>query len=626
MWCSINDKASEILSDCNMRLELAKDKLTKIIGDYTENMNVLASITMVDRSDGSLSVISKLETKSELYQATAEKYDRLIESTKENIQYEIERLEEFEKRMRLEKATSFLFGGGKMCKEIIFCFNNEERKGVCVRLGGVYATAFAHGEDRKSLLFIDRSYPLVAEPATFITGIQLASDKNNHDADLIVEHVNYAVMEPDKIKVYQDDIEEVNQLFETDLSTDRLSKNGINDLREHSNVFDVQVFSSENRGPTLSITIDNCPAVYESRPLFEYKGQIASIDEKLSRHRPSDDTATRAADHMLCEVFNYTREMYEILDKTRKNTPRLVPLEIKHATFTAAATNPLLDGMAECVNDDRSIAIFNLESDIQDSITRSFSSLKSQKLSGYDALIKLIDDNFTDELDIAVSKQLLEEEEYASRLALHVTTDLLDSLKFLGGLGLDASVLQQREAIEGMRRERDYCSERMRHCNTDYLKREELAEAIKDWICTQYGSSLSQSDSRIIKTKNVSSQQCKKRNRPSSDNEGSRKRPKNGLPFNVDTEANDEEATRNIKIVGTVIPPVMFSEPREASSGNVMSEIIGEYASVIAKHVAESPNGSVRLASVVRLLLSLKKRLVTKIMRHNDKITLFQPI
>lgn len=668
MWSSVHDKASEALSECNMRLELAKDKVTKIIGDYKENTSVLTSITMVDRPSSSddysstdgPSTAAKTATKSELYEATAEKYDKVMELTKENIEYGIERLEEIQRRMRLRTATSFLFEGGTMCKEIIFCFHNEDdgRKGVCVRLGGVYATAFACGEDRESLFFIDRSYPLVAEPATFITGIELASDKNNHNADLIVEHVNYAVMEPGKIKVYQDDIEEVNQLFETDSLTDRLSKTSMNDLKEHSNVFDVQVFRGEGRGSTLSITIDNCPAVYESRPLFEYNGQTstttikraASIEEggddedeggdELSRLKStyytlSDDMATRAADYMMSEVFNYTREMHEILVKTRKNTPRLVPLEIKHASSNvsaAASTNPLLDGMADCVNDGRSIAIFNLGSDIQDSITRSLATLKPKKLKGYDALVKLIDNNFTNELDVAVSKRLLEEEEYASRLALHTTKDLFESLKFLGGLGLDASVLQQREAIEGMRSERDYCSERMRHCNTDYLKREKLAEAIKDWICTQYGSTLSQSDSRTIKTKNVSStvQQCKKRNIPSCDNEKSRKRRKNGdgSPSNVEEDKNEEEATRKIQIkqVGTVLPPVMFSEPREASSSNVMSEIIGEYAMVIAKHVAESPNGSVRLASAIRLLMSLKKRLVTKITRPSDKITLIQPV
>nr|BDT63195.1 MAG: wsv151-like protein [Hemigrapsus takanoi nimavirus]GBG35365.1 wsv151-like protein [Hemigrapsus takanoi nimavirus] len=670
MWSSINKKASEVLSVCEIFLELAKDKVTKIIGDYKENMSVLTSITMVNRpsiSDDSpwsdnAPMAAKTATKSELYEATAEKYDKVIELTKENIEYGIKGLEDIERRMRLEKATSFLFEGGKICKEIIFCFHNEDdgRKGVCVRLGGVYATAFACGEDRESLFYIDRSYPLVAKPATFVTGIELASDKNNHDADLIVEHFNYAVMELGKIKVYEDDIEEVNQLFETDSLTDRLSKTGINDLKEHSNVFDVQVFSSEGRGPMLSITIDNCPAVYESRPLFEYMGQTsttttveraASIDEdgdeedeggdELSRHKPtyyipSDDMATRAADYMMSEKFNYTRDMHEILVRTRENTPRLVPLEIKHASSNvsaAAATNPLLDGMADCVNDGRIIAIFNLESDIQDSITRSFASLKPKKLNGYDALVNLIDDNCTDELDVAVSKRLLEEEEYASRLALHTTKDMFESLKFLGGLGLDPSVLQQREAIEGMRSERDYCSERMRHCNTGCLKREELAEAIKDWICTQYGSTLSQSDSRTIKTKNFSYtvQPCKKRSRPSSDNEKSRKRCKNedGSPSNIgEEEENDKEATCKIQIKknGTVIPPVMFSEPREASSGNVMSEVIGEYASVIAKHVAESPNGSVRLASAIRLLLSLKKRLATKITRLSDKITLIQPI
>lgn len=668
MWSSINVKASEVLSECNMRLELAKDKVTKIIGDYKENTSILTSITMVDHRSSSNNssalcdtpIAAKTATKSELYEATAEKYDKVIELINENISCEIERLEEIEHRMRLEKATSFLFEGGKMCKEIIFCFHNRDdgRKGVCVRLGGVYATAFACGENRESLVFMDPSYPLVAEPATFITGIELSSDKNNHDADLIVEHLNYAVMEPDKTKVYQDDIKEVNQLFETDSSDERLSKTNINDLKEHSNVFDVQVFSSEGRGLTLSITIDNCPAVYESSPLFEYKGQTsttntkraASIDEdgdnedeggdELFRHKPtyytpSNDMATRAADYMMSEVFNYTRDMHKILVKTRKNTPILVPLKIKHASSNvsaAVATNPFLGGMADFVKNDRSIAIFNLESDIQDSIIRSFASLKPKKLNIHNVLVNLIDDNFTNELDVVVSKRLLEEEEYASRLALHITKDLLESFKFLGGMGLDASVLQQREAIEGMRSERDYCSERMRHCNTGCLKREELAEAIKDWICTQFGSTLSQSDSRTIKTKNVFSivQQCKKRNRSFSDNEKSRKRRKNedGSPSNVEEDKNNAEATRKIqtKQVGTVIPPVMFSEPREASSGNVMSEIIGEYASVIAKHVAESPNGSVRLASAIRLLLSLKKRLVTKITRPSDKIILIQPV
>ncbi len=75
------------------------------------------------------------------------KYDEVIELTKENIEYGVERLEKIERRIRLEKVTSLLFEGGKMCKEIIFCFHNEDvgRKGVCVRLGSVYATAFTCG-------------------------------------------------------------------------------------------------------------------------------------------------------------------------------------------------------------------------------------------------------------------------------------------------------------------------------------------------------------------------------------------------------------------------------------------------------------------------------------------------
>ncbi len=129
---------------------------------------------------------------------------------------------------------------------------------------------------------------------------------------------------------------------------------------------------------------------------------------------------------------------------------------------------------------------------------------------------------------------------YASRLALHTTKDLFEPFKFFGDVGLYASVMQQREAIESMKSERDYCSERMRHCNKGCFKREELAEAIKDWICTQNCFTLSKSNSRTIKTKNFSStfQQCKKRNIPSSDNEKSRKRRKNedGSPSNVNKE------------------------------------------------------------------------------------------
>ncbi len=97
--------------------------------------------------------------------------------------------------------------------------------------------------------------------------------------------------------------------------------------------------------------------------------------------------------------------------------------------------------------------------------------------------------------------------------------------------------MQQQYAVEGMKSERDYCSERMRHCSKGCLKREEFAEVFKDWICTHYDSTLSKSNTRTIKTKNFSStsQQCKKRNIPSSDNEKSRKRIKNedGSPSNV---------------------------------------------------------------------------------------------
>ncbi len=121
--------------------------------------------------------------------------------------------------------------------------------------------------------------------------------------------------------------------------------------------------------------------------------------------------ATRAADFMMSKAFNYTREMHVILVKTRKNTPRLVPLKIKHTSsnvYAAAVTNPLLIAMANCVNDDRSTTILSLESDIKDCIIRSFAFLKPKKMNGYKALVKLIDEKFTNELDVAVSKQLLE--------------------------------------------------------------------------------------------------------------------------------------------------------------------------------------------------------------------------
>ena len=143
--------------------------------------------------------------------------------------------------------------------------------------------------------------------------------------------------------------------------------------------------------------------------------------------------ATRAADYMMSERFDYTRKMHEVLVRTRKDIPRLVPLKIKNAATnisSAASTNPLLDGLADCVHDDMNIAIFNLESDIQDSITRSFASLKPRKLNGYNALVRLIDDKFTDKLDVAVSKRLLEEEEYASRLALRITKNMFETLSF----------------------------------------------------------------------------------------------------------------------------------------------------------------------------------------------------
>ncbi len=85
--------------------------------------------------------------------------------------------------------------------------------------------------------------------------------------------------------MYQDDIEEANQFFETDSLMDRLAKTGINDLKEHSNVFDVQVFSSEACGPTFSITIANCTAVYDPRPLFEYKGRTSLLAIKSDGQR-----------------------------------------------------------------------------------------------------------------------------------------------------------------------------------------------------------------------------------------------------------------------------------------------------------------------------------------------------
>ena len=88
----------------------------------------------------------------------------------------------------------------------------------------------------------------------------------------------------------------------------------------------------------------------------------------------------------------------------------------------------------------------------------------------------------------------------------------------------------------------------------------------------------------------------------------------------------DEEIKKHIKQVGTVIPPVMINEPKEVSSDNIMSEIIGEYANVIAKHVAESPNGTIRLTSAVNLLAWLKYLLDMKITNVSDYFTVINPI
>lgn len=587
MW-PINE--NEVLFRCNNRLQLAKDKVTKIKNDYK---SVLSSISMVDHTN-------ELTTKDDFHKTKAQKYDAVIDITKQNITYGIECLEEVEQKMRRKKATSFLFEGGEICKEIVFCFHNKDngRKGVCVRVGGVYATAFVFGED---LLYMDHSYPLVAaSPITFLTGIELASD---HDPDLIIKHVNYAIVEPtSKIKVYQDSIAAINQLFEANAMTDRLSKMGVNDLKEQSNVFDVQVF-----GTTLSITIDSCVAMNESR--------------SLPYCTSSNDNFNTDEESMFREILIET-------------TPRLrrVPLAIGHASSNSVATNPLLEGMADCIKDDRNAAIINLESDMQDSFIRIFASLKPKKLNRYNVLLKLIDDNFTNKLDVVVSKQLLEKEEYASRVSLAITKDVLGSLKFLGGLGLDTSVLEQRQAIEGMRSERGYYGEEMRHCTPDCLKTEELAEKIKDWICTQYRPSLFQSDSKVMKAKNISSniQWYNKRIRPSSGK--SRKRSKNEsvLSSNVEERVEDREekemdATKGIRMkqVATVIPPVMFDEPREASSDKFMKEIIREYAHIIAKHVAGNPNGNVRLSLATRLYLLLGEHLVTP---SSNIITLIKPV
>lgn len=639
MWSAVNDAAKELLACCSSNIKETRKMEQEAINEIKSNSGVLSALAFEDEDPG----IKKREFEAD----AVDKYQNIVASANYVIGQCVSGLEDMETRMRKERVESALLGGRRFADSTFL-----SAKSACVKMNNVYACGFL--DKKGKVFFVDKSYPLVAD-SVYLTGIQLGVRDGGRT--LVVDHLNYAVFgehgEPPK--VYRDECTIGNEV--TDLPEGRLSESCMNDTKEFSDAFEVDVCAGGDNGSTLlSIAINMSPRLYESFRGFEYTGPepmevdnpSASADgdedtsnsstkyrDALSYYKPSEDPATRSADRMLSEEFLYTRDLHKVLVSIRNKGEWDKPLSISVSkpslTEEPLKVNPVLEGLSQAIGDDRRQAVAAFPYDVQKAIAKVVcGGTAPNKLTVTNTLEETINSNFKHERDINIAKILLEDEDYGTKYALAITKEIMSSTRFLGGMGLDHSSKCQKDTIEGMRSD---CGGGDRHTTLECLRHEELAEAVRDLLCTEFGAKMTAADAKALKSKpfctfqrqNQTSVTDKKRRAAPEKREGVKKRKLEAGGV-VTSPLEEEGPGLQTVSMGTVIPPPLSGEPKEITSSRAMTEMIAEYASIIARYIAKSPLSSIRMASVIDTVFTLKKTLSGKVSRRSANTVSVRPV
>lgn len=597
MWNSINQTATDYTKGCIYRTSLIGLLMTNAAKDLKEVSSVLSSLSLPTAEE------SVPVTRENLCEAVASEYQKAIDYSDETIEHNILSIEKIESQLRLEKLFSVLFieGSRYCCPELVSYFEDENtgEKSACVRVNGKYAVGVAVGSAKDTFKFKDKTYPLISQDGLFITGVELSSNNEN---ELIIEHVNYAkVGGEDVVRMYRDDISPAGLVPLP--GDDILSEESVNDIKECSDIFDIKLLQDG----LFVIDFKNFPRLQEALAM-------------------GPDTTTReAADNLLNEKSPYTKDMRAELYRCDGVSQ---PLKVKKSPPRQYQEkgNPILEGLRDCVEEDRQRAICGFPLDVQAAVVKAFSGEGPKQLPNILSRSKrVISRCFKTELDRKVAVCLLEEEELCTRYANFITKNILASTAFLGGLGVEKDIQDQKDSIEGMRG--DYGGDEYRHCAVECLRREKLAGSIRNWMCTEYTAKMSASTSRIIKSKHLASSRNKQTTkRPAPEKQNSSKKLKSDTASVPAVEDEEEEEEEKVIFRATVLPPTLLNEPKEASSAVAMTDMIAKYASVFARHISESPNGNIRLASFVALSDTFKKYFSVRATRKSDCAAVIEPV
>lgn len=646
--------AEKLYADCSYKLKETKDEIQNATEEIKEKRNVLSSLDL-ENEEKKIKDVDYATYKVDMYQ-------KVVDAANETIGKCVSGLENMEVQMRKERVEAMLMGERRFAESTFL-----SKKSACIKMHNVYACGFF--DENGNMSFVDKSYPLVSD-SVYLTGIQLGV--RNDGRTLVVDHLNYAVFDEHgaPLNVYRDEFTPENEVTEH-LPEGRLSESCMNDTKEFSGSFEIDSLAGGNDDtPLLSIVINMGPRLYESIKGFQYIGDwddtvhkkstkmevdikavpTAEDDEDTSDsstngnnvptyYKPSEDPATRSADRMLYEEFLYTRDLHKVLTTIQNKGDWDKPLSISTTSSTEEPlkVNPVLEGLSKAIGDDREQAIAALPYDIQKAIVKVVChSAAPNKLITTDAVENTISYGLKHDKDVNIAKTLLEDEDYGTKYALAITKEIMSSTGFLGGMGLDHSSRIQKGIVEGMRSDYGWGD---RHSTLECLRQEELAEAIRDLLCTEFGAKMTPFDVKTLKSKpsyaiqrqNRSSSIVKKRRAsPPEKGEGASEKKRRLESGKVDVTPPSEEEGVDDEItmvsMGTVIPPPLFNEPKEITSSSAMTEMIAEYSSVIARYIAKSPLSSIRMASVVDIVFTLKKLLSVKVSRKSANTVFIEPV
>lgn len=548
---------------------------------YTNASNTQQSSPSVDVIQASLEAMNfELESVVGQLESFSSERENLLVNLRQNI------------LLRIVNSSTYV-------PETVFVHHGDDmsKACACVRLEGVYACLLSSGEN-ESRNIIDNTYPLVNKFGVLLTGIQVSLSNNA----LAIDHVNFAVKE------YADDVEKYAIYRDTmasepvayyDVDSIRLSEPDMNDIREFANFIDVKVM--HDGLVCISLTVG--PEIIDAIPNFI----IVTTDQKMTINENINDEDDDDEEKDVTTDYGRSTKMFENNEIAHTVASNLsvdycTPLTIttrKDNDNNVFAVNPTLTGLKDLVEEDNAKTVHNLACHMQETICNSYlqHSSNNPKMNSSTAADF---SKYSDDSDVRIASELLVEEEANSYLAEKIYRDIAH-LPGVAFTGMDEATLEQRVRCEGMRQ-----GAYPRYCYRKSLDNFSLIHSMKSVIRNNIGNVIALPDHKTMKakstTESLSSTQSRKRK--------------------LDEE-NAVAANTNATV--TVIPPSVINEPRTAFSEQAMDEMSTHYA-VLLSHVNRFKHKYVRLASLVKLLAYLKKRINPTTADAFDSLILTPPV